>query len=464
MKKRLRLIIAAFTLSFLTMAVLSFYALNKFGNVISYSNQVDHTNRVITQLYQIENIIKELDIKEHSYMLTKDSSYILTLFNTYQSLAPSVQTLNELISDNDSQQRKLIMLKSAILLRFDNLKNNLQFTDTSHSNAISPYYADGRRLRQECMTYIDDMLTGENKMLESRSKERLSYLELTGSTVRWLIMAFGLMTLFLFGIMITELKKRFSYQEVLQLKLADLKRSHAELEQIAFAASHDLQEPLRKIRVFSNRLLWLRKDDVDDESKETIERINYAAGRMQELIEDMVNLTSLIKEEGEKEAVDLNLVLRSVLDDLADRIKGEQATIYPEVLPEVKGYVRQLYILFKSLLDNSLKFTKEGIAPVIAIRGDRVNGDELINIDKNLVQKSFYRITISDNGIGFDNKFISKMFKIFQRLHNQESVYEGKGIGLAICQRIMVNHEGYILAHGHPEVGATFKLFFPVES
>jgi light-regulated signal transduction histidine kinase (bacteriophytochrome) len=183
---------------------------------------------------------------------------------------------------------------------------------------------------------------------------------------------------------------------------------------------------------------------------------------MQHLIDDMVNLTSLINEDAEKEPVDLNSTLKNVQTELNEKIKASAAVVHIEVMPEINGYPRQFHILFKSLLDNALKFKREDRPPVIAVRSDRVTGDELVYINKELTNKNFYRITISDNGIGFDNKFISKMFKIFQRLHAEDSEYEGKGIGLAICQRIVVNHEGYIIAHGHPETGATFKLFFPI--
>ena len=120
-------------------------------------------------------------------------------------------------------------------------------------------------------------------------------------------------------------------------------------------------------------------------------------------------------------------------------------------------------ILFTALLDNSLKFTREGVKPVIGLSCEIITGHELSEINPNLLHKKFYRITVSDNGIGFDNKFMDKIFQVFQRLHPQQSEYDGKGIGLAICQRIMANHEGYILGHGAPDMGAKFKLFFPVE-
>jgi light-regulated signal transduction histidine kinase (bacteriophytochrome) len=242
----------------------------------------------------------------------------------------------------------------------------------------------------------------------------------------------------------------------------DLKRSHEELEQIAYAVSHDLQEPLRKIQIFSNRMLVVKKEGLDDEGKVTLQRINTSAGRMHELIDDLMNLTSLVKEE-HKDEVNLNSTLQIAINDLDSKIKDKHVTVNREALPVITGHPRQLQLLFRSLLDNAIKFSKEDTPPVISLRYDRVNGEELKEINPSMKMLQFERITIADNGIGFEDKFITKIFRVFQRLHNQESEYAGKGIGLAICQRVMVNHNGYILAHGHPEVGATFKLYFPVK-
>jgi light-regulated signal transduction histidine kinase (bacteriophytochrome) len=277
------------------------------------------------------------------------------------------------------------------------------------------------------------------------------------------LLIFCLVTICLFLIMIQALRRRIEFQDELQAKVIDLERSHTELEQIAYAASHDLQEPLRKIRVFSNRLTFLKKDKVDPDIQDTMERINNAANRMQELIEDLVILTGLVKEDSHKDAVDLNNIVKLAVHDLDDKVKEKEAVVNVGVMPEVKGDAEQLSILFKALLENSLKFTRQGVKPVITIGHEVVNGGALMDINEKLSHKKFNKITISDNGIGFDNKFAGKMFRIFQRLHNQYSEFDGKGIGLAVCQRIMANHEGYILANGKTDMGATFSLFFPIE-
>jgi signal transduction histidine kinase len=462
MKKRFRLIIIAFVISFAVVAALSFYSLRQFSTFGDYSNQIDHTNRVISQLYQIQSNIKNIDVDERGYMLTKDKAYPEALLKTIPLIYPSIEELRELTEKNPAQNRSLILLRGAVALRIASVKNNLAFTDSATSPEISNYYFEGRKSSQEALAYVREMMEREDSILKNNFKNKQYYQHITANTLKYLLTIFGLLTVLLFILVLNELIRRMESQAELEANLVDLKRSHAELEQIAFAASHDLQEPLRKIRIFSDRLTSIHGDDTG-ETKMITERINVAAGRVQELIEDMVNLVSLINEDEEKELVDLNLIIKKVQSDLAEEIAEKHALVHVEVMPLIKGYERQFLLLFKSLLDNSLKFSRKGVNTYISIRTDRTTGEELMHINKNLSTKMFYRITISDNGVGFDNKYTSKIFQIFQRLHTTEATYPGKGIGLALCQRIMVNHEGHITAHGHEAVGATFKLFFPID-
>lgn len=459
MKRRFRLIIIAFSISFTLVAALTIYALKQFTSLEDYSNQVDHTNKVITQLYEIENAIKDLDINERGFMITRDSNYISEVFKVYFNILPTTESLKQLIKEDRQQIDNRTLLRAAIYQRLTALKNNLTYIDTATTDTVSDYYFEGKKAKKESLDYLNSMRHREYNLLEERFKIKTHFQQIAYNIIQYLFTVLGILTVILFIILIRELKTRMSYQDELQNKIVDLNRSHMELEQITHAISHDLQEPLRKIQIFSDRLLYMKKD-MDDDSLITLERINHAASRMHELIDDLVDLTSLIKEES-VEKVNLNQVVNNVLHELDERIQMKQASVFVEALPEINGLPRQLSLLFKSLLDNALKFSKESVKCAVSIRYDKVHGEELAGINPNLATHSFDRITVADNGIGFDNKFISKMFQIFQRLHNQESRYAGKGIGLAICQRIMVNHGGYILAYGHTGIGATFKLYFP---
>jgi signal transduction histidine kinase len=461
MKRKLRLVIIAFSASFLIMAGLSFYTMRQFETLISFSTQIEHTYQVINKLNIIEGTVKDFDIKERGFLLTRDSLYLKEMELAIRAMEPALTDLRELLGDNKDQQNNLKWLRNNIQLRKINIDKSVAHALKDSSRKIPPYFTEGRELKYECIKFIDKMRSTEQGLLKERTETKNAYQKVAYNTIRYLLFIFCLITAGLFLVMINELKKRLSFQDELQNKIIDVKRSHSELEQIAYASSHDLQEPLRKIQVFTDRFAWIHRKNMDEETGETIGRIKAAANRMQELIEDLANLTTLTKDSQLKEETDLNRILNITIHDLDVKIKEKDATIYKEVLPDIMGHPHQLHILFKSLIDNSLKFSREDVKPLISIRSDKVNGDELIEYNAKLAEKTFYRITISDNGIGFDNKFITKMFQIFQRLHNQQSEYDGKGVGLAICQRVMANHEGYILAHGHTEVGATFKLFFP---
>ena len=254
---------------------------------------------------------------------------------------------------------------------------------------------------------------------------------------------------------------RKKYQVELEKKLQELNRSNSELKQFAYIASHDLQEPLRKIRTFSDKLVYKHRHAIDSESGAVISRIEASAKRMQELIQDMINFTTLINKEERMESVDLNDIVSNVLKDFIEVTQSRHAIISWDKLPVIRGSEQQLMLLFRSLFDNALKFAKPGESPVIKItyRFIDSSGDD----DLGVRGKPYHKVIMEDKGIGFSNEFAEKIFMIFQRLHTQQSGYRGKGIGLAIAQRIMTNHNGLIMARGMVNDGATFIMYLPVE-
>ncbi len=447
------------------MTVLSFVSVKRLGTLINAIDKVEQTYGIIAQLDRLEVAIKDIDRFERGYMITRDSNYIRLLAEPHAKLIPITDKLKTMTNGTPEQYNNVILLRSYVVSRLTNLKHNLNFSDTAATEKVPVHFYEGRISMQQCMDFIQKMKRIEQVHLAEYHKNKLLYQQLTVSNIRYLYFGFGALALLLLVLMINSLRKRIRYQEELQIKLIDLRRSHNELEQIAFAASHDLQEPLRKIQIFLNRLLllWQKKDLVDADSKTLMERINNAAGRMQELIEDLADLTSLVSEQGDPETSDLNTIVQQTVNELKKKVKDKNADIRLSQLPVVQGYPAQLQLLFKALLDNALKFSHEDIPPLITVTTSKVDGAELVEINQALTGRTFYRISITDNGIGFNNKFMHKMFLLFQRLHNQQSMYEGKGAGLAIAQRVMANHSGYILAHGHPNAGATFKLYFPTE-
>lgn len=462
MRKRFWFLVIAFGVSFITVTGLSFYYLKQFTAITDYTGKVDQSNGIISELYKIRDAVNVCDINEYSYVLTRDSSYIDTVNSNYRNIYYSLVRLGKLYTKESPQIKTLVMLRSALLMRMDDYRNNIAYADTV-TGGLSPFFYHGQAKRVECLKYIDVMLDREYDALKEYALSRIYFQHITASTLKYILLVFCVITIILFILVIDELRKRMQSQEELLTQLIDLENSHSELQQVAFAASHNLQEPLRKIKIFSDRLLWMGKDKPDTDLEDAVGRISAAADQVKGLVTELATLTGLVNNNMEKEEVELNSVVDSVIKEAEPKIKEYKAVIRKGVLPVVSGYTSQVEILFKQLIDNALKFSQENVPPLIEIQAHPAYGAEIRGISAGLSAKKYYCITVSDNGIGFENKYINKIFLAFQRLHDGNSIQEGKGIGLALCKRVMVNHSGFIIAHGEKGKGATFKLYFPVE-
>jgi two-component system, chemotaxis family, CheB/CheR fusion protein len=240
-----------------------------------------------------------------------------------------------------------------------------------------------------------------------------------------------------------------------------LAQSNANLEQYATIASHDLQEPLRKIRTFSALLNRRHSLGIAGEAKELLQKIDLAAERMSILIEDVLNFSKLLGE-GVFENTDLNVILRNVIGDFELRITEERAVIDAGRLPVIQAVPLQMNQLFYNLLSNALKFSRPGEPPVIHISGKPLPVEEIRQHPALKENKKYVEIIFEDNGIGFDQQFSRQIFQIFQRLHRNEQ-FEGTGIGLALCEKIVSNHHGDISAGAEEGKGASFRIILPLE-
>jgi len=251
----------------------------------------------------------------------------------------------------------------------------------------------------------------------------------------------------------TTLKK---LQMQLEASIDELRKSNSNLEEFAYAASHDLQEPLRKINYFAERLRKGIGERLSEDESRMFERMESAARRMSQLINDLLTYSQISRNTGSFGAVALQDIIQQVLNDLEASIIEKRATIKVDTLPHIKGDEVQLRQLFQNLFTNSLKYIKKETDPVISINC------EVVTKTSNDVIKSYYKIDITDNGIGFEQEHAERIFKVFQRLHGQ-SEFPGTGIGLAIVQKVVENHHGAITAIGRPGDGATFTILLPKE-
>jgi signal transduction histidine kinase len=238
-------------------------------------------------------------------------------------------------------------------------------------------------------------------------------------------------------------------------------RSNQNLEQFAFVASHDLQEPLRKVQQFGDLLRAQYATELG-EGLDYLVRMQAAAGRMSGLIKDLLTYSRLATTPDTLVPVSLGGIVEAVLSDLEVAIGEAGAVVQVDILPTVLGDGSQLRQLFQNLLGNALKFRRVGTPPVIGVRAHALAFSQLPpSIHPPQAAPAYHRIEVVDNGIGFDEQYAERIFEVFQRLHGKNE-YAGSGIGLAICQRVVANHGGSIRATSTPGEGTRFTLYLPV--
>ncbi len=245
-----------------------------------------------------------------------------------------------------------------------------------------------------------------------------------------------------------EILERRNAEEQLKIYTAELERSNRELEIFAYVSSHDLQEPLRKIQMFGDRLALRYNNVFDDRGRDYLRRMQSAAARMQSLIEDLLAFSRVMTRQDPFMSVDLERILQEVMDDLEPQMITVNGRVQIDPLPIIQGDPTQMRQLFQNLLSNAIKYHKPNEPP-------------LVHVSAKTLPTGHCQIQVGDNGIGFDEKYLDRIFTLFQRLHGR-SEYEGTGIGLAVCRRIVERHGGHITAQSTPSVGSTFIVTLPL--
>ena len=262
----------------------------------------------------------------------------------------------------------------------------------------------------------------------------------------------------MFGVTIDVTNELENYR-IIEQRNQELERTNKELSAFNYVASHDLQEPLRKIQTFMSRLEAKEKDHISESGQLYIQRMKSASARMRMLIEDLLQYSRTNTSEKEYLRTNMNMLLEHAKTELLDSIEEKQATIICDDLPTMDVISFQIQQLFINIISNSLKYSREGVPPIIEITHQEVLSKDVEEI-KDSLYKFHHKITFKDNGIGFEQTYADKIFLLFNRLHGK-SEYSGTGIGLAICKKIVENHKGVILAESMPNAGASFIIYLP---
>lgn len=457
-------IIAFSTLGAASILLIMFYI-----NAYKQTRFVNQSNETMYRLESLSNLSRETESAVRGYVVTGYKDFIKDLDN---KIANCYSILDELQKNasSDIERQKLEELEPIMTNRFIILKRGITNYEGNKNDALATSdFMRGKVL----MDRLIGIISWLEKHERAKRSERLADYNRSSSTaliiIIVIIVASGGTLALVFLLLKNEFRVRkehesrlYDQQIELEEKILLLNSSNEALEQFAYVASHDLQEPLRKIMTFSDRLIS-KKDDLDEDTKQYLERIVNAAGRMRILIHDLLSFSRVSRDKTTFNSIDLNEIISTVLDDMELLITEKQAVINTVPLPRISGEPVQMAQLFQNLISNAIKFSRPGIRPEVTISCREVSPQELFKNFGEHSQTRHYCITVKDNGIGFDQKYADRIFVIFQRLHSR-SQYEGTGIGLAVCKRIVENHGGFITVNSSPGEGAAFSIYLPAKN
>lgn len=442
---------------------LTVYSYNQYRKA---SNRIEHSQQVTNRLGRILSLITDVETGERGYLASSgDRIYLEAFEQALPQFPKELEQIRELVMDNPDQLRNLDSLTSRIDQKIAMARQQVDAVKTKLPISIArTYMLSGRTRMDRVRDVLKRMNDTEQIQFNTYSKAAedsfrnalISIFTVSLLTLVTLIVSYNLLENELNTRQKTEDQLR-AYEEELQDKIKLLEISNEELERFAFVASHDMQEPLRKIQSFGYLLRDRHQGSISEDGLVYLNKILQSAERMSKMIKDLLNFSRISNKKEPFRTVRLNDVVQGVLNDQELKIKAAGARFEIDKLIAIEAVQSQMDHLFSNLISNALKFTQPDLPPVITIRGASVSGREY---EELIPDKSYYKLTVSDNGIGFNEKYIDHIFKIFQRLHGK-TAYEGTGIGLAICKRIVHNHKGFITAQSQPGVGTTFIIILP---
>ena len=438
---------------------ISFYSYNQYSED---TGRIKHTFEVTGTLERILSLVKDVETGSRGYIITRDTTYLEPYKKAFNLLPGEIIHLRTLTDDNRIQASRRMLLEKLVKDKLAVTKARLDVSPFDKSSLA--VRAEGKRRMDVLRKHVALMIDTENAMMDIRNRQAARSFRNT------LIIIFTLSLLTFMSLAIShrlleqELERRQKtmdqlreYEDQLKGQIRQLETSNEELERFAFVASHDLQEPLRKIQSFADLITDRYSNLFDEDSMLFMGKISSSARRMSKLIKDLLNFSRISNHQEEFKRVELNTIVRRILDDQELRIQGIAVQLDVGDLPVVQAVASQMDHLFNNLISNALKFTRTGIQPSLCIKSRLVNGEAYAGLHPN---RPYFEITITDNGIGFDEKYLDHIFKVFQRLHGK-TAFEGTGIGLAICKRVVMSHHGYITARSQPNEGTTFVVVLP---
>ena len=446
---------------------LSFVLYYRIQELITSYKLINHSHDVELKLEQTFSYVKGAETSQRGFLLTKDSAFLPLFYDAQMKTDSLIQDLRKSTKDNQQQQVNLNTLQYLINYRFTKMNYLLAKHDSVTKDGLDGISLDrlhGRSMMDSIRYHVNQMMNEEARVKQQREKVKNEYLSLTPKAILVLVLFALSMLVFSFYRINHQLKIKAHYakllsnkNEELELKNQELKKTNEELFSFNYITSHDLREPLRKIKTFNS--LLVQDSGLSQDSKYYIDRVQKITNHMQSLLDDLLTFSTISNQERHMEPVNLNGIMEKVKETLGDEIKESDASIIYEDLPVITGIPFQLEHLFENLISNSIKYRQANIAPEISIKTTNVAADQLPT-GSHTNHHSFICLAFSDNGSGFDQRFADKVFELFQRLHEKRED-SGTGIGLAICRKVVNNHDGFITVHSKVGDGTVFNIFLP---
>jgi len=453
-----------------TVMVLFLVGLAAFRNLEQaqeYGKLVNHTTGILRKAEESISLIKDAETGVRGYLLTRDLRFTEPYSRASLKVWPSIRALDTLTLDNPQQRAPIRRLDTLTKRSFEIMEQSIRlFISTQKQDSLKGLMLEGKTVMDSIRLVVKEIQQKEQKLLTQRQKRED---ELSTLTPFWLglisLLAVGLF-LASFLVVITELRRRWHYESQLEQAVAELKKTNDELENFVYLTSHHFQEPLRKLQTFSGRLIGKHRLNLAEDAVFMLNRIHDSAARMQQLMDDLLQYLRFGSAGSSSTLQETPLlpILKNVLNDQTAFLESTQMPAVEWAIGEttaVWGNHTQLQAMFQQLFDNSLKFARQNIQPVIKIRTFVIPGSAIPGVSKKQLKDKFCKVEFSDNGIGFNTDYTEKIFQLFQRLHHQHE-YPGTGIGLAICQKVIANHHGYLEVKSQVGEGTTFYIYLPI--